>query len=233
MEIIRFVIGRLRAQRALAVGIVVTLAFAIAAITSAPIFIDGSRAAIYGSTFANATEPVRDIRISLFAKPTDWGESDRQVRAATSDVVADAVVAQGLANARIPHFLGPLILMFRDGAGDHLTFTDGRAPGDGEVAIPVGLAFAADIGVGDELPVLGPSGAPVPLRITGIFEPPPRTDPFFFGEDSPFSIPEGRAPGSSGPPPPVVTTQSTLLDVSRRLDLTTSFCGMSICRGIG
>ena len=71
MEIVRFVIRRLRAQRALAVGIVVTLAFAIAGIASAPIFIDGARAAIYQSSFANAPEPVRDIRISLFAQPTD------------------------------------------------------------------------------------------------------------------------------------------------------------------
>ena len=101
MEIVRFVIRRLRAQRALALGIVVTLAFAIAAISSAPIFIDGARSAIYQSAFANASEPVRDIRISLFAKPTDWAKSDQQVRAAISDVPTDAVVAQGLANARL------------------------------------------------------------------------------------------------------------------------------------
>jgi hypothetical protein len=223
MEIIRFALRRLRAQRALAVAIVVTLAFAVGAIASAPIFIDGSRAAIYGSTFANAAEPVRDIRISLYAKPIEWRESDRRVRDAISDVAADAVVAQGLASARLANYAGQLIMMFRDRANDHLTFTEGRAPRDGEVAIPAGLAFAAGIGVGDELPVLGPSGATIPLRITGIFEPPPRTDPFFFGEASPFSIPEGRVAGSSGPPPPVVTTRSTVLDVSRQLDLTTSF----------
>ena len=218
MEIVRFVIRRLRAQRALAVGIVATLAFAIAGISSAPIFIDGARAAIYQSAFANASEPVRDIRISLFGKPTDWTKSDQQVRAAISDVPTDAVVAQGLANARLPNYTGQLILMFRDGAAEHLPFTDGRAPRDGEVAIPSGLAFAKGLEVGDELPVLGPSGETIPLKITGIFEPPPRTDPFFFGEDSPFSIPE-----DSGPPPPVVTTRSTALDVSRRLGLSTSF----------
>ena len=218
MEIVRFVIRRLHAQRALAVGIVATLAFAIAGISSAPIFIDGARAAIYQSAFANAPEPVRDIRISMFGKPTDWTKSDQQVRAAISDVPTDAVVAQGLANARLPNYTGQLILMFRDGAGDHLAFTDGRAPRNGEVAIPSGLAFAKGIGVGDELPVLGPSGVTVPLKITGIFEPPPRTDPFFFGEKSPFSIPE-----DNGPPPPVVTTRSTALDVSRRLGLSTSF----------
>ena len=188
MEIVRFVIRRLRAQRALAVGIVATLAFAIAGISSAPIFIDGARAAIYQSAFANASEPVRDIRISLFGKPTDWTKSDQQVRAAISDVPTDAVVAQGLANARLPNYTGQLILMFRDGAAEHLPFTDGRAPRDGEVAIPSGLAFAKGLEVGDELPVLGPSGETIPLKITGIFEPPPRTDPFFFGEDSPFSI---------------------------------------------
>jgi putative ABC transport system permease protein len=223
LEIVRFVIRRLRAQRALGVGIVVTLAFAIAAISSAPIFIDGARAAIYQSSFANASEPVRDIRISLFAQPTDWVKSDQQVRAAISDVPTDAVVAQGLASARLTDYAGQLILMFRDGAADHLAFTDGRAPRDGEVAIPSGLVFATGLGVGDELPVLGPSGATVPLKISGVFEPPPRTDPFFFGEDSPFSIDEGRVPGSSGPPPPVVTTRSTALDVSRRLGLSTSF----------
>ena len=223
MEIVRFVIRRLRAQRALGVGIVVTLAFAIAAISSAPIFIDGARSAIYQSAFANASEPVRDIRLSLFAKPTDWAKSDQHVRSAISDVPTDAVVAQGLASARLSDYTGQLILMFRDGAADHLTFTKGRAPRDGEVAIPSGLVFATGLGVGDELPVLGPSGATVPLKIAGIFEPPPRTDPFFFGEDSPFSIDEGLAPGSSGPPPPVVTTRSTALDVSRRLGLSTSF----------
>ncbi len=127
MEIVRFVVRRLRAQRALAVGIVVTLAFAIAGISSAPIFIDGARAAIYQSAFATASEPVRNIRISLFAKPTDWAKSDQQVRAAISDVPSDAVVAQGLANARLPNYTGELILLFRDGAGDHLTFTDGRS----------------------------------------------------------------------------------------------------------
>ena len=218
LEIVRFVIRRLRAQRALAAGIVVTLAFVIAALSSAPIFIDGARAAIYESAFANASEPVRDIRISLFAKPTDWVKSDQQIRAAISDVPADAVVEQGLANARLVNYTGQLILMFREGAGDHLTFTDGRAPRDGEVAIPSGLVFAKGLGVGDELPVLGPSGAIVPLTISGVFEPPPRTDPFFFGEKSPFSIPE-----DGGPPPPVVTTRSTALDVSRRLNLSTSF----------
>ena len=57
-------------------------------------------------------------------------------------------MAQGLANARLPNYTGQLILMFRDGAGDHLTFTDGRAPRDGEVAIPSGLAFATGSGSG-------------------------------------------------------------------------------------
>ena len=142
MEIVRFVIRRLRAQRALGVGIVVTLAFAIAAISSAPIFIDGARSAIYQSAFANASEPVRDIRLSLFAKPTDWAKSDQHVRSAISDVPTDAVVAQGLASARLSDYTGQLILMFRDGAADHLTFTKGRAPRDGEVAIPSGLVFA-------------------------------------------------------------------------------------------
>jgi hypothetical protein len=220
LEIVRFVIRRLRAQRALAVGVVVTLAFAIAAIASAPIFVGGARAAIYGSTFANASEPVRDIRISLFGEASDWAKSDQQVRGAISDVPTDAVVAQGLANARLPKYAGELILMFRDGAGEHLTFTEGRAPDDGEVAIPSGLAITQGFGVGDELPVLGPSGATVPLKVSGIFEPPPRTDPFFFGEDSPFSIPGDR---TTGPPPPVVTTRSTTLDVARRLNLSTSF----------
>ena len=47
LEFVRFVLRRLRAQRALGVGIVVTLPFAIAAISSAPIFVDGARSAIY------------------------------------------------------------------------------------------------------------------------------------------------------------------------------------------
>ena len=83
--------------------------------------------------------------------------------------------------------------------------------------------FAKGLGVGDELPVLGPPARRSRSTISGVFEPPPRTDPFFFGEDSPFSIDEGPVQGSSGPPPPVVTTRSTALDVSRRLGLSTSF----------
>jgi putative ABC transport system permease protein len=218
LEIARFVFRRLRAQRALAAGIVITLSFAIAAVASAPIFIDGARAAIYRSTFANATEPVRDIRISMFTEPARGAKSDQQVRAAISDVPTDMVLTQGLTSARLPNYAGQLIMMFRDGAAEHLTFTEGTAPAAGEVAIPTGLAFAAGLRVGDELEVLGPSNDTVPLTITGIFEPASKTDPYFFGEASPWPA------GEDGEPPaPVVMTRPTFLDVGERLGLSTQF----------
>jgi putative ABC transport system permease protein len=218
LEIVRFVFRRFRAQRALAAGIVITLSFAIAAVASAPIFIDGARAAIFRSTFANATEPVRDIRISMFAEPSDWQKSDQQVRAAITDVPTDMVLTQGLTSARLPNYAGQLIIMFRDGASEHLTFTEGDAPGEGEVAIPTGLAFAAGLGVGDKLAVLGPSNDTVPLRITGVFEPASKTDPYFFGEASPWPA------GEDGEPPaPVVMDRQTFLDVGKRLGLSTQF----------
>jgi len=218
LEIVRFVFRRFRAQRALAAGIVITLSFAIASVASAPIFIDGAREAIYRSTFASATEPVRDIRISMFAKPRDWPKSDQQVSSTITDVPTNMVLTQGLTSARLPDYAGQLIMMFRDGAFEHLTFTEGAPPSDGEVAIPPGLAFAAGLGVGDTLEVLGPSNDTVPLTISGIFEPASKTDPYFFGEASPWPA------GEDGEPPaPVVMDRRTFLDVGERLGLSTQF----------
>jgi hypothetical protein len=108
-------------------------------------------------------------------------------------------------------------MLFRDGSEDHLMFRSGRAPREGEVALPSGLAESAALRVSDEVDVLGPSNERATLVVSGIFEPPAASDPFWFGEDTPFPRGDEQAPV------PVVVDRSTAADIAARIDLTTHF----------
>jgi ABC-type antimicrobial peptide transport system permease subunit len=213
---LRFLIRRLAAQRLLGIGVVATLAFSIGVMAAGPIYTDGARASIVSASFANASAPTRNVRVDLYAvRGLEWSQIDRTLRSTASLLPAQTIIAQGVTTVRVGPGESSVPMLFRQGAGDHLAFRSGVAPGPGEVAVPAGMAQTQRLRVGTAIPVLGPANERTTLVISGIFDPPTAEDDFWFGDQSPFPL------GDSEAPPPVVVSQDTALDLAPRLDLST------------
>src|SRR5262245_20248409 len=184
MAMLRFLSRRLVAQRLLALGVVLTLAFSIGVMASGPIYTDAAREFIVTSSIATATAPTKNIRVDTYWDHSfSWTRADQMVAAAAADagVPVDEIVRQGEATARVGPQQASVPILFRDGGQDHLAFRSGAAPGPDEVAITVGLAYSSGLHVGDRLDVLGPTDRRAGLRISGIFTPPTdASDPFWF-----------------------------------------------------
>ena len=222
MAMLRFLFRRLMAQRLLALGVVLTMAFSVGVMASGPIYTDASRESILTSTIATATIPTKNVRVDLYGDPAfDLQQADRQVRDAAAGLPVQQIVSQGEATVRV----GPsaaratsVPMLFRDGSEGHLTFREGAAPHGGEIALASGLADSHALRVGDHVQVVGPTNEAVTLSVSGIFEPPAApTDPFWFGEETPFPF------GNSEEPVPVVVDRSTATDLAQRIDLTTHY----------
>ena len=221
MAMLRFLSRRLVAQRLLALGVVLTLAFSIGVMASGPIYTDAAREFIVTSSIATATIPTKSIRVDTYWDHSfSWTRADQMVAAAAAEtgVPVGQIVRQGEATARVGPQQASVPLLFRDGSQDHLTFRSGAAPGPDEVAITVGLAYSSGLHLGDTLDVLGPTNGRAALRISGIFSPPPdASDPFWFGEGSPFPFNYG----DNRDPDPIVVDRDTEQRLSDDLGLTT------------
>ena len=218
MAMLRFLFRRLIAQRLLGLGVVLTLAFSVGVMASGPIYTDGARNSILASAIATASVPVENVRVDLYGGASfDWAAADRQVRALSSLLPVRTIVPQGETTVRIGPSGGSAPMLFRAGGGAHLTYRSGAAPGAGQVAVPFGLAQLSGIRVGDRVEVLGPTNEHRTVQVSGIFDPPARTDAFWFGEDTPFPQ------GDSMDPVPVLVDQPTARTLATGLGLSTHF----------
>jgi len=93
MAMLRFLFRRLVAQRLLALGVVLTLAFSVGVMASGPIYTDAARDFILASSIATAGTPIKNVRVDVYGDPSfDWMAADRQVRAASSVLPVDTIV---------------------------------------------------------------------------------------------------------------------------------------------
>jgi hypothetical protein len=93
MAMLRFLFRRLVAQRLLALGVVLTLAFSVGVMASGPIYTDAARDFILASSIATAGTPIKNVRVDVYGDPSfDWTAADRQVRAASSVLPVDTIV---------------------------------------------------------------------------------------------------------------------------------------------
>src|SRR4029453_8764736 len=144
MAMLRFLFRRLMAQRLLALGVVLTLAFSVGVMASGPIYTDAARESILTSTIVTATVPTKNVRVDVYGGAScDQRQAEATVEDAASVLPVDQIVAQGESTVRV----GPdatratsVPMLFRDGSEEHLTFRSGRAPHHGEIALPSGLA---------------------------------------------------------------------------------------------
>jgi FtsX-like permease family len=218
MAMLRFLFRRLVAQRLLALGVVLTLAFSVGVMASGPIYTDAARDFILASSIATAGTPIKNVRVDVYGDPSfDWTAADRQVRAASSVLPVDTIVSQGETTVRLGPSQVSVPMLFRDGENDHLAFRSGSGPGSGQVAIPYGLAQSFGIKPGDRLDVLGPTNRHRTLEVSGIFDPPARLDAFWFGEGSPFPL------GDSEDPVPVIVDRGTARTLSTELALSSHY----------
>ena len=218
MAMLRFLFRRLVAQRLLALGVVLTLAFSVGVMASGPIYTDAARDFILASSIATAGTPIKNVRVDVYGDPSfDWTAADRQVRAASSVLPVDTIVTQGETTVRLGPSQVSVPMLFRDGENDHLAFRSGSGPGSGQVAIPYGLAQSFGIRPGDRVDVLGPTNQHRTLEVSGIFDPPERLDAFWFGEGSPFPL------GDSEDPVPVIVDRGTARTLSTELDLSSHY----------
>ena len=218
MAMLRFLFRRLVAQRLLALGVVLTLAFSVGVMASGPIYADAARNSILASAIATASVPVENVRVDLYGGSSfNWAAADRQVRALSSLLPVQTIVPQGETTVRIGASGGSVPMLFRAGGGAHLAYRSGTAPGAGQVAVPIGLAQLSGIKLGDRVEVLGPTNEHRTVQVSGIFDPPARTDAFWFGEDTPFPQ------GDSMDPVPVLVDRPTARTLATGLGLSTHF----------
>lgn len=221
MATIVFLLKRFVAQRLLGLAIVVTLGFTIGVLVAGPIYADAAREAITSSAIKTAPVTVKNVRFSVYGDSKfAWGQTDKAIEQASAGLPLGQVVRQGRGETRLE--LGDvsisLPLLFRDGAEDHLSGFKGEAPvGEGQVALPEGVARLFDVRAGETLEAVGPTGTRATLTVTGIFGQPDRTDPFWFGTQIPFPSPD------STELPPALFDRDGYLALSRHIGLTTEF----------
>ena len=140
MVMLRFLLLRLVAQRLLALGVVVTLAFSVGVMATGPIYADGAREFITASTLATASPPAVDVRVDLYPGPSfDLARAERKVRSSSSALPVERIITQGDTSVSIGPSELSVPLLFRDGQEAHLHFRSGRSPGPNEIALPFGL----------------------------------------------------------------------------------------------
>lgn len=221
MATIVFLLKRFVAQRLLGLAIVVTLGFTIGVLVAGPIYADAAREAITSSAIKTAPVTVKNVRFSVYGDSKfAWGQTDTAIEQASVGLPLGQVVRQGRGETRLE--LGDvsisLPLLFRDGAEDHLSGFKGEAPGgEGQVALPEGVARLFDVSAGDTLEAVGPTGTRATLTVTAVFGQPDRTDPFWFGTQIPFPSPD------STELPPALFDRDGYLALSRQIGLTTEF----------
>src|SRR5207247_6818097 len=133
MAMLRFLFRRLVAQRLLALGVVLTLAFSVGVMASGPIYTEAARNSILASAIATASIPVENVRVDLYGGSSfNWAAADRQVRALSSLLPVQTIVPQGETTVRIGPSGGSAPMLFRVGGGAHLTYRSGAAPGAGQ-----------------------------------------------------------------------------------------------------
>ena len=77
MAMLRFLFRRLVAQRLLALGVVLTLAFSVGVMASGPIYTDAARNSILASAIATASVPVANVRVDLYGGSSfHWASAD-------------------------------------------------------------------------------------------------------------------------------------------------------------
>src|SRR5437899_10956477 len=177
MAMLRFLFRRLVAQRLLALGVVLTLAFSVGVMASGPIYPDASRNSILASAIATASVPVENVRVDLYGGSSfDWAAADRQVRALSSRLPVQTIVPQGETTVRIGPSGGSVPMLFRAGGGAHMAYRSGTAPGVGVVVISIGLAQLSGIMLAARLEILAPTDEYGAVQVSGIFDPPAPTD---------------------------------------------------------
>ncbi len=136
MAMLRFLFRRLVAQRLLALGVVLTLAFSVGVMASGPIYTEAARNSILASAIATASVPVENVRVDLYGGSSfDWAAADRQVRALSSLLPVQTIVPQGETTVRIGPSGGSVPMLFRAGGGAHLAYRSGTAPGAGQASL--------------------------------------------------------------------------------------------------
>ena len=218
MATLRFLLKRSFAQRSLGLAVVLTLAFTIGVLVAGPIYADAAREAILSSSIGSEGVTVRNARLQVVGGPEfDWRVADSAIANALDGAPVNTLVPQGLGTVRLGGTDGPSSpLVFRDGAGDHLTI-DGAPPATGEIVLPAERAAALQVEPGDSIDIVGPNDGVQTLRVSGTSSAPDPDDPFWFGGRSPFPAQD------STEPQPALVSRGTYLDAARRLALTSEY----------
>ena len=222
MATFRFLLKRFAAQRSMGLAVVVTLAFSVGVLVAGPIYADAARESILASQLAGAPVTVKNVRLQVFGDQTfDWPRADGAITDGYGSFPLDRVVRQGLATVRLQTPGGTSVpLLGREGIEEHLTI-HGEPPGGKGVLIHVAAAKTFGLHRGDDVTVIGPTGKELTLTLTGTYDPPNPDDPFWFGTQSPF--PNRGDDTDQQRPQPVVVPFDTIVEATRRLELTTQY----------
>ena len=158
MAMLRFLFRRLVAQRLLALGVVLTLAFSVGVMASGPIYTDAARDFILASSIATAGTPIKNVRVDVYGDPSfDWTAADRQFREASSALPVDIRSSR---KERPRSVSGPpevsVPMLFRNGEYDHLAFRSESGPGSGQTRRSVRARPVVRDQAGESGDVLGP-----------------------------------------------------------------------------
>ncbi|HJP65593.1 MAG TPA: hypothetical protein VKA30_04735, partial [Actinomycetota bacterium] len=188
MAFLNMVVRRLAAQRLLAAGLLVTMAFCIGVVVAGPIYADGSGRAIVGGTIDRALVTQRNVRYSLQIPPRfELASADRIVHDAVQALPTDRVVRQAATGA--VGSVGPsgerlsTQVAYRVGAFSHLRIEGSPPRGPDEVVLASGDAFRLGVSQGGFVEVRSSNGTAT-VRVTGLYQVPPSDDPFWFGAGS-------------------------------------------------
>jgi len=195
MATLRFLLKRFFAQRLLGLAVVVTLGFTIGVLVAGPIYADAAREAILSSAVATAPVTVKNVRFVTYGAPAyDYGAADATIRDSVTELPVARVVPQGRGTVRLlaAEATSPvsLTVMFRDGAPDHLSSKGEPPTGPREIALQGSVARLLGVGIGDTLIAIGPTDEQAELTLVGLFDPPERTDAFWYGDQTPFPPPD-------------------------------------------
>jgi putative ABC transport system permease protein len=218
MATLRFLLKRFAAQRLLGLAVVVTLAFSVGVLVAGPIYADAAREAILSSELAGAAPTVKNARLQVFGDDAfDWDAADEVITDRIDSLPVQQIVRQGLGTVRLGSTSGPSVaILAREAIEQHLEIK-GEAPGDGEVVLHAGVAQLLDVHPGDRLAAIGPTGKNIELTMVGTYVSPERSDPYWFGSQTPFPAPD------STQPQPAVVDLATIVTATHDLELTTQY----------